>query len=45
MKACLCSTLRKQAIEEDGGNPDEIVVAPESAGKKPTPKRATKGIF
>ncbi|XP_062279746.1 scaffold attachment factor B1 isoform X1 [Scomber scombrus] len=41
VKSVLSERLKK-AIEEDGGNPDEIVVAPESAGKKPTPKRATK---
>lgn len=35
---CLC-----QAIEEEGGNPDEIVIAPESTAKKATPKRAAKG--
>lgn len=32
-----------QAIEEEGGNPDEIVIAAESTPKKATPKRATRG--
>lgn len=38
-------TLHKQAIEEEGGNPDEIIVAPEATSKKVnlTPKRAAKG--
>lgn len=32
-----------QAIEEEGGNPDEIVITPELTSKKATPKRAAKG--
>ncbi|XP_070764655.1 scaffold attachment factor B1 isoform X2 [Enoplosus armatus] len=38
VKSVLSERLKK-AIEEEGGNPDEIVVAPESAPKKATPKR------
>lgn len=40
-----CRALDKQAIEEEGGNPDEIIVAPELTTKKAnvTPKRAARG--
>ncbi|KAM4547980.1 scaffold attachment factor B1 [Odontesthes bonariensis] len=43
VKSVLSERLKK-AIEEEGGNPDEIIVAPESTAKKTnaTPKRATK---
>lgn len=41
--------VTSQAVEEEGGSPDEIVVAMESAPKKATitPKRAnvTRGTF
>uniref|UniRef100_A0A3B5AJ74 Scaffold attachment factor B2-like n=1 Tax=Stegastes partitus TaxID=144197 RepID=A0A3B5AJ74_9TELE len=44
VKSVLSERLKKQAIEDEGGNPDEIIVAPESAPKKAnvTPKRAAK---
>ncbi|XP_044055883.1 scaffold attachment factor B1 isoform X2 [Siniperca chuatsi] len=38
VKSVLSERLKK-AIEEEGGNPDEIIVTPESAPKKSTPKR------
>ncbi|XP_022049985.1 scaffold attachment factor B1 isoform X2 [Acanthochromis polyacanthus] len=43
VKSVLSERLKK-AIEDEGGNPDEIIVAPESAPKKAsvTPKRAVK---
>ncbi|XP_072245688.1 scaffold attachment factor B1 [Leuresthes tenuis] len=43
VKSVLSERLKK-AIEDEGGNPDEIIVAPESTAKKSnvTPKRATK---
>lgn len=43
----LCCTLFKQAIEDEGGNPDEIIVTPESVPKKANAaaKRAAKGTF
>ncbi|XP_023120602.1 scaffold attachment factor B1 isoform X1 [Amphiprion ocellaris] len=43
VKSVLSERLKK-AIEDEGGNPDEIIVAPESAPKKAsiTPKRAAK---
>ncbi|XP_035508924.1 scaffold attachment factor B1 isoform X1 [Morone saxatilis] len=41
VKSVLSERLKK-AIEEEGGNPDEIVVAPELAPKKSTPKRTSK---
>ncbi|XP_029987867.1 scaffold attachment factor B1 isoform X2 [Sphaeramia orbicularis] len=41
VKSVLSERLKK-AIEEEGGNPDEIVVDTESAPKKATPKRAAK---
>ncbi|KAM9385115.1 scaffold attachment factor B1 isoform 2-T2 [Pholidichthys leucotaenia] len=42
VKSVLSERL-KQAIEDEGGNPDEIVIAPESANKKAvTPRRAAK---
>lgn len=41
VKSVLSERLKK-AIEQEGGNPDEIIVAPESAPKKCTPKRTTK---
>ncbi|XP_066552458.1 scaffold attachment factor B1 isoform X6 [Amia ocellicauda] len=40
-KSMLSERLKK-AIEEEGGNPDEIVITLDAAPKK-TPKRATKG--
>uniref|UniRef100_A0A8C7Y3S1 Scaffold attachment factor B n=1 Tax=Oryzias sinensis TaxID=183150 RepID=A0A8C7Y3S1_9TELE len=45
VKSVLSERLKK-AIEEEGGNPDEIVVVPESTPKRAnaTPKRAPKGI-
>lgn len=48
--AFVCHVWRsrhKQAIEEEGGNPDEIIVAPDATPKKVnvTPKRAAKGEF
>lgn len=46
IKSCLlCFAFNKQAIEEEGGNPDEIIVAPDATSKKVnvTPKRAAKG--
>uniref|UniRef100_A0A7N8YFC0 Scaffold attachment factor B n=1 Tax=Mastacembelus armatus TaxID=205130 RepID=A0A7N8YFC0_9TELE len=44
VKSVLSERLRK-AIEEEGGNPDGIIVVPDSAPKKAssTPKRAAKG--
>uniref|UniRef100_A0A8C7Y176 Scaffold attachment factor B n=1 Tax=Oryzias sinensis TaxID=183150 RepID=A0A8C7Y176_9TELE len=44
VKSVLSERLKK-AIEEEGGNPDEIVVVPESTPKRAnaTPKRAPKG--
>ncbi|KAM9848963.1 scaffold attachment factor B1 [Aulostomus maculatus] len=39
VKSVLSERLKK-AIEEEGGNPDEIVVVAESAPRKATPKRA-----
>uniref|UniRef100_A0A7N6AQU0 Scaffold attachment factor B n=1 Tax=Anabas testudineus TaxID=64144 RepID=A0A7N6AQU0_ANATE len=43
VKSVLSERLKK-AIEEEGGNPDEIIVAPEATSKKVnlTPKRAAK---
>nr|XP_046247534.1 scaffold attachment factor B1 isoform X2 [Scatophagus argus] len=41
VKSVLSERLKK-AIEEEGGNPDEIIVAPETAPKKSTPKRTAK---
>ncbi|XP_033477788.2 scaffold attachment factor B1 [Epinephelus lanceolatus] len=43
VKSVLSERLKK-AIEEEGGNPDEIILAPESTAKKPnvTPKRSSK---
>ncbi|XP_059197216.1 scaffold attachment factor B1 isoform X2 [Centropristis striata] len=41
VKSVLSERLKK-AIEEEGGNPEEIVVAPEAAQKKATPKRSSK---
>ncbi|XP_070816504.1 scaffold attachment factor B1 isoform X2 [Chaetodon trifascialis] len=41
VKSVLSERLKK-AIEEEGGNPDEIIVAPESAPKKATPKRTAR---
>ncbi|XP_042337131.1 scaffold attachment factor B1 [Plectropomus leopardus] len=43
VKSVLSERLKK-AIEEEGGNPDEIILAPESTPKKPnaTPKRSSK---
>ncbi|KAM9357946.1 scaffold attachment factor B1 isoform 2-T2 [Symphorus nematophorus] len=41
VKSVLSERLKK-AIEEEGGNPDEIIITPESAPKKSTPKRSTK---
>ncbi|KAM3875875.1 scaffold attachment factor B1 [Diretmus argenteus] len=41
VKSVLSERLKK-AIEEEGGNSDEIVVAVEPTGKKATPKRAVK---
>lgn len=43
VKSVLSERLKK-AIEEEGGNPDEIIVAPESTPKKSnvTPKRLSK---
>lgn len=37
--------LRKQAVEDEGGNPDEIIIVLDAAPKKAnaTPKRAAKG--
>lgn len=32
-----------QAIEEEGGDPDEIVIAADAGLKKPTPKRTARG--
>ncbi|KAF7657984.1 hypothetical protein LDENG_00019760 [Lucifuga dentata] len=43
VKSVLSERLKK-AIEEEGGNPDEIVIAAESAPKKATPKRVAKDI-
>ncbi|MGH0190936.1 UNVERIFIED_CONTAM: hypothetical protein FKN15_053857 [Acipenser sinensis] len=40
-KSVLSERLKK-AIEEEGGNPDQIVIAVDAAVKK-TPKRASKG--
>ncbi|XP_070688235.1 scaffold attachment factor B1 [Pempheris klunzingeri] len=40
VKSVLSERLKK-AIEEEGGNPDEIVIAPESTPKKPTPAKRT----
>uniref|UniRef100_A0A669CWF2 Scaffold attachment factor B n=1 Tax=Oreochromis niloticus TaxID=8128 RepID=A0A669CWF2_ORENI len=44
VKSVLSERLKK-AIEEEGGNPDEIIVAPELTTKKAnvTPKRAARG--
>uniref|UniRef100_A0A3Q0RE03 Scaffold attachment factor B n=1 Tax=Amphilophus citrinellus TaxID=61819 RepID=A0A3Q0RE03_AMPCI len=44
VKSVLSERLKKQAIEEEGGNPDEIIVAPEATPKKAnaTPKRAAR---
>uniref|UniRef100_A0A3B4U484 Scaffold attachment factor B n=1 Tax=Seriola dumerili TaxID=41447 RepID=A0A3B4U484_SERDU len=44
VKSVLSERLKKQAIEEEGGNPDEIIVATDSAPKKVnvTPKRAAR---
>uniref|UniRef100_A0A3Q0RD23 Scaffold attachment factor B n=1 Tax=Amphilophus citrinellus TaxID=61819 RepID=A0A3Q0RD23_AMPCI len=44
VKSVLSERLKK-AIEEEGGNPDEIIVAPEATPKKAnaTPKRAARG--
>uniref|UniRef100_A0A3Q2VI74 Scaffold attachment factor B n=1 Tax=Haplochromis burtoni TaxID=8153 RepID=A0A3Q2VI74_HAPBU len=44
VKSVLSERLKKQAIEEEGGNPDEIIVAPELTTKKAnvTPKRAAR---
>uniref|UniRef100_A0A8C2ZI99 Scaffold attachment factor B n=1 Tax=Cyclopterus lumpus TaxID=8103 RepID=A0A8C2ZI99_CYCLU len=44
VKSVLSERLKK-AIEEEGGNPDEIILAPESTPKKSnvTPKRPSKG--
>ncbi|XP_010735098.2 scaffold attachment factor B1 isoform X2 [Larimichthys crocea] len=41
VKSVLSERLKK-AIEEEGGNPDEIIVTPESAPKKCTAKRSAK---
>ncbi|XP_074491541.1 scaffold attachment factor B1 isoform X2 [Sebastes fasciatus] len=41
VKSVLSERLKK-AIDEEGGNPDDIVVAPDSTPKKPTPKRPSK---
>ncbi|XP_034561931.1 scaffold attachment factor B1 isoform X2 [Notolabrus celidotus] len=41
VKSVLSERLKK-AIEEEGGNPDEIIVTPELAPKKSTPKRPLK---
>ncbi|KAM9761631.1 scaffold attachment factor B1 isoform 2-T2 [Menidia menidia] len=45
VKSVLSERLKK-AIEDEGGNPDEIIVTPESTTKRSTitPKRATKDI-
>ncbi|XP_024134294.1 scaffold attachment factor B1 [Oryzias melastigma] len=45
VKSVLSERLKK-AIEEEGGNPDEIVVVQESTPKRAsvTPKRASKGV-
>uniref|UniRef100_A0A671VH54 Scaffold attachment factor B n=1 Tax=Sparus aurata TaxID=8175 RepID=A0A671VH54_SPAAU len=42
VKSVLSERLKK-AIEEEGGNPDEIILTPESAPKKATAKRTAKG--
>lgn len=39
----LAVVLSYQAIEDEGGNPEEITIAPEAATKKSTPKRTAKG--
>ncbi|XP_030289192.1 scaffold attachment factor B1 isoform X2 [Sparus aurata] len=41
VKSVLSERLKK-AIEEEGGNPDEIILTPESAPKKATAKRTAK---
>lgn len=41
VKSVLSERLKK-AIEEEGGNPDEIILTPDLTSKKPTPKRAVK---
>ncbi|MEQ2294439.1 hypothetical protein AMECASPLE_003864 [Ameca splendens] len=41
VKSVLSERLKK-AIEEEGGNPDEIVLIPDSNPKKAAPKRSTK---
>ncbi|XP_038137000.1 scaffold attachment factor B1 isoform X2 [Cyprinodon tularosa] len=41
VKSVLSERLKK-AIEEEGGNPEEIVLIPDSNPKKATPKRSTK---
>uniref|UniRef100_A0A3B4AR87 SAP domain-containing protein n=1 Tax=Periophthalmus magnuspinnatus TaxID=409849 RepID=A0A3B4AR87_9GOBI len=43
VKSVLSERLKK-AIEEEGGNPDEIVISMEANPKKAPPKRAAKGI-
>ncbi|XP_054645231.1 scaffold attachment factor B1 isoform X2 [Dunckerocampus dactyliophorus] len=43
VKSVLSERLKK-AIEEEGGNPDAIVISPESASKKATPRRAARDV-
>ncbi|XP_061883660.1 scaffold attachment factor B1 isoform X2 [Entelurus aequoreus] len=43
VKSVLSDRLKK-AIEEEGGNPDTIVISPEAAPKKATPRRAARDV-
>ncbi|XP_061739214.1 scaffold attachment factor B1 [Nerophis ophidion] len=43
VKSVLSERLKK-AIEEEGGNPDTIVILPESTPKKATPRRAARDV-
>lgn len=40
---CFYFVIHKQAIEEEGGDPDQIVLIPDSNPKKSAPKRTAKG--
>uniref|UniRef100_A0A3B5LR45 SAP domain-containing protein n=1 Tax=Xiphophorus couchianus TaxID=32473 RepID=A0A3B5LR45_9TELE len=42
VKSVLSERLKK-AIEEEGGDPDQIVLVPDSNPKKSAPKRTAKG--
>ncbi|XP_011613095.2 scaffold attachment factor B1 isoform X1 [Takifugu rubripes] len=43
VKSVLSERLKK-AIEDEGGNPDEMIIAPDAGVKKSTPKRTAKDV-